>query len=92
MTGIPSENLKNQRYSERRDVRCAVKSDGGGSCYIITSGSNAYRIDDYKSGKMKRLTCSAPTERPHDGDSCTWSSVPFFIRRDPFRVADYRTR
>lgn len=55
-SGTPSENPKISR-----STRCGVqrRKTVEVARYIITSGSNVCRIDDYKSGEIKGLACSA---------------------------------
>ena len=60
LPGTPSENPKISGCSTTRGVVCnAQRKAMEVERYIITSGSNACRIDDYKSGEIKGFACSA---------------------------------
>lgn len=62
MTGIPSENLKNQRCSTRRGVQCAAKSDGGGSRYIIHQDQTRIVSMTIKAARLKDQHAVHPRE------------------------------
>lgn len=60
--GLPRK-IQKSASAARRDAACnAWRNVVVVARYIITSGSNACRIDDYKSGEIKGLACSASWE------------------------------